>query len=68
MLAASELHVCIFTSITVRHVARLRDKVEDNLVEDEYSVETLTVIYPFETIFFRIKFWIFLLNILAFPL
>ena len=63
MLAAFELHVCIFTSITVRHVARLRDKVED-----EYSVETLTVIYPFETIFFRIKFWIFLLNILAFPL
>ena len=68
MLAAFELHVCIFTSITVRHVARLRDKMEDNLVEDEYSVETLTVIYPFETIFFRIKFWIFLLNILAFPL
>ena len=68
MLAAFELHVCIFTSITVRHVARLRDKVEDNLVEDEYSVEKLTVIYPFETIFFRIKFWIFLLNILAFPL
>ena len=68
MLAAFELHVCIFTSITVRHVARLRDKLEDNLVEDEYSVETLTVIYPFETIFFRIKFWIFLLNILAFPL
>ena len=68
MLAAFELHVCIFTSITVRHVARLRDKVEDNLVEDEYSVETLTVIYPFETIFFRIKFWILLLNILAFPL
>ena len=68
MLAAFELHVCIFTSITVRHVARLRDKVEDNLVEDEYSVETLTVIYPFETIFFRIKFLIFLLNILAFPL
>ena len=68
MLAAFELHVCIFTSITVRHVARLRDKVEDNLVEDEFSVETLTVIYPFETIFFRIKFWIFLLNILAFPL
>ena len=63
MLAVFELHVCIFTSITVRHVARLRDKVED-----EYSVETLTVIYPFETIFFRIKFWIFLLNILAFPL
>ena len=68
MLAAFELRVCIFTSITVRHVARLRDKMEDNLVEDEYSVETLTVIYPFETIFFRIKFWIFLLNILAFPL
>ena len=68
MLAAFELHVCIFTSITVRHVARLRDKMEDNLVEDEYSVETLTVIYPFETIFFRIKFWILLLNILAFPL
>ena len=63
MLAAFELHVCIFTSITVRHVARLRDKVED-----EYSVETLTVIYPFETIFFRIKFWIFLLNRLACPL
>lgn len=68
MLAAFELHVCIFTSITVRHVARLRDQAEDNLVEDEYSVETLAVIYPFETIFFRIKFWIFLLNILAFPL
>ena len=68
MLAAFELHVCIFTSITVRHVARLRDQVEDNLVEDEYSVKTLAAIYPFETIFFRIKFWIFLLNILDFPL
>ena len=51
MLAAFELHVCIFTSITVRHVARLRDKVED-----EYSVETLTVIYPFETIFLESNF------------